>query len=88
VLACLLQTCHVTPTASFILAAPRACAPCAPHTVHPALRAGRKPPPPRAPCTGDALLFWDMHCDGQTVDRKALHASCPTTKGIKWTATK
>jgi hypothetical protein len=26
--------------------------------------------------------------DGVTVDRAALHGSCPTTKGTKWTATK
>jgi hypothetical protein len=30
------------------------------------------------PRKGDALLFWDMHVDGTTVDRAALHASCPT----------
>jgi prolyl 4-hydroxylase len=32
------------------------------------------------PRKGDALLFWDMHVDGTTVDRAALHASCPTLK--------
>ncbi len=40
------------------------------------------------PKKGDALLFWDMMPDGQTVDRRSLHASCPTLKGTKWTATK
>ncbi|KAF6253134.1 hypothetical protein COO60DRAFT_1643423 [Scenedesmus sp. NREL 46B-D3] len=40
------------------------------------------------PRKGDALLFWDMHVDGTRVDRAALHASCPTLKGTKWTATK
>eukprot|EP00878_Enallax_costatus_P041017 GHUV01047456.1.p1 GENE.GHUV01047456.1~~GHUV01047456.1.p1 ORF type:complete len:115 (+),score=35.77 GHUV01047456.1:1433-1777(+) len=29
-----------------------------------------------------------MHVDGKTVDRASLHASCPTLKGTKWTATK
>lgn len=32
------------------------------------------------PRKGDALLFWDMHVDGKTVDRASLHASCPTLK--------
>jgi len=40
------------------------------------------------PRKGDALLFWDMLPDGRTIDRKSLHASCPTLKGTKWTATK
>ncbi|KAI8464744.1 MAG: hypothetical protein J3K34DRAFT_105036, partial [Monoraphidium minutum] len=40
------------------------------------------------PNKGDALLFWDMKPDGQAVDRRSLHASCPTLKGTKWTATK
>lgn len=39
------------------------------------------------PRKGDVLLFWDMDLDG-TPDRHALHASCPTTNGTKWTATK
>jgi hypothetical protein len=26
--------------------------------------------------------------DGRHVDRRSLHASCPTFKGTKWTATK
>jgi prolyl 4-hydroxylase len=39
------------------------------------------------PKKGDALLFWDMLPDGKTVDRRALHASCPTLKGVKYTAT-
>lgn len=30
------------------------------------------------PQKGDALLFWDLKLDGQTGDRAALHASCPT----------
>lgn len=29
-----------------------------------------------------------MDIEGSKGDRKALHASCPTTKGMKWTATK
>ena len=29
---------------------------------------------------GDALLFFDMDIAGGKGDRKALHASCPTTK--------
>eukprot|EP00877_Chromochloris_zofingiensis_P004451 jgi/Chrzof1/14006/Cz08g20270.t1 len=40
------------------------------------------------PHKGDAVLFWDILPDGITVDRKALHASCPIIKGTKWTATK
>ncbi|KAG2487816.1 hypothetical protein HYH03_013660 [Edaphochlamys debaryana] len=40
------------------------------------------------PRKGDALLFYDMDIMGQAGDRKALHASCPTLKGMKWTATK
>ncbi|EFJ51369.1 hypothetical protein VOLCADRAFT_120451 [Volvox carteri f. nagariensis] len=40
------------------------------------------------PRKGDALLFYDMDIEGQKGDRKALHASCPTLKGMKWTATK
>lgn len=40
------------------------------------------------PKKGDALLFWDILPDGKVVDRSALHASCPTLKGTKWTATK
>lgn len=40
------------------------------------------------PRKGDVLLFWDMDLDGKSTDRHALHASCPTTKGEKWTATK
>ncbi|KAJ9530733.1 hypothetical protein QJQ45_014892, partial [Haematococcus lacustris] len=37
------------------------------------------------PRKGDALLFWDAQPDGQTVDRHSLHASCPTSRGEKWT---
>lgn len=40
------------------------------------------------PTKGDALLFWDMKLDGRTVCRRSLHSSCPTIKGMKWTATK
>ncbi|PNH09569.1 Prolyl 4-hydroxylase subunit alpha-2, partial [Tetrabaena socialis] len=40
------------------------------------------------PHKGDALLFFDMDIAGAKGDRKALHASCPTLKGMKWTATK
>ncbi|PNW77989.1 hypothetical protein CHLRE_10g459900v5 [Chlamydomonas reinhardtii] len=40
------------------------------------------------PRKGDALLFFDMDIEGGKGDRKALHASCPTLKGMKWTATK
>lgn len=40
------------------------------------------------PQKGDALLFWDMDLGGSKGDRRALHASCPTTRGTKWTATK
>lgn len=40
------------------------------------------------PRKGDALLFWDLEMDFNTGDRRALHASCPTLKGMKWTATK
>ncbi|GAX74443.1 hypothetical protein CEUSTIGMA_g1892.t1 [Chlamydomonas eustigma] len=40
------------------------------------------------PKKGSALLFWDMHPDGNTTDRRALHASCPTFRGTKWTATR
>mmetsp|Transcript_61464 Transcript_61464/g.194551 ORF Transcript_61464/g.194551 Transcript_61464/m.194551 type:complete len:376 (-) Transcript_61464:56-1183(-) len=36
---------------------------------------------------GDALLFWSMQPDGSE-DRHSMHAGCPPTKGIKWTATK
>eukprot|EP00798_Chlamydomonas_sp_ICE-L_P006528 gene6528-3170_t len=41
--------------------------------------------PPRK---GDALLFFDLDVGGQKGDHQALHASCPTLKGMKWTATK
>lgn len=41
-----------------------------------------------APRRGDALLFWDMLPGGREVCRRSLHASCPTLKGTKWTATK
>lgn len=35
-------------------------------------------------CAGDALLFFDMDIEGTKGDRKALHASCPTTKVRLW----
>eukprot|EP00798_Chlamydomonas_sp_ICE-L_P023123 gene23123-30324_t len=41
-----------------------------------------------APKKGSALMFFDMDVAGAEGDRKALHASCPTLKGMKWTATK
>ena len=37
---------------------------------------------------GAALLFFDMDIAGSKGDRRALHASCPTLHGTKWTATK
>ncbi|MEW5305302.1 MAG: hypothetical protein WDW36_007852 [Sanguina aurantia] len=40
------------------------------------------------PSKGDALLFWDMKPGALDIDRRALHASCPTSAGTKWTATK
>lgn len=40
------------------------------------------------PRKGDALLFFDLDISGSAGDRAALHASCPTLKGTKWTATK
>lgn len=40
------------------------------------------------PVKGDALLFFDMDIQATKGDRFALHASCPTLKGTKWTATK
>ncbi|GIL68396.1 hypothetical protein Vafri_21651 [Volvox africanus] len=40
------------------------------------------------PRKGDVLLFWDMDPEGHVPDRHALHASCPTFFGTKWTATK
>ncbi|PNW83399.1 hypothetical protein CHLRE_05g244700v5 [Chlamydomonas reinhardtii] len=40
------------------------------------------------PKKGDVLLFWDMEPGGREPDRHALHASCPTFSGTKWTATK
>ena len=45
-------------------------------------------PPPKTKPTGDVLLFWDMEPGGREPDRHALHASCPTFSGTKWTATK
>ncbi|KAL6752666.1 hypothetical protein V8C86DRAFT_2749136 [Haematococcus lacustris] len=40
------------------------------------------------PRKGDALLFWNTLPDVGVPDRRALHASCPTFRGEKWTATK
>lgn len=36
---------------------------------------------------GNAVLFFDQRHDGN-VDWASLHGSCPTTKGVKWSATK
>jgi hypothetical protein len=58
------------------------CVVCAPRT---AACQGRARGAGHAPMLqGDALLFWDMQPDGNTTDRRALHASCPTTSGMKW----
>eukprot|EP00201_Polytomella_parva_P019398 CAMPEP_0175039412 /NCGR_PEP_ID=MMETSP0052_2-20121109/562_1 /TAXON_ID=51329 ORGANISM="Polytomella parva, Strain SAG 63-3" /NCGR_SAMPLE_ID=MMETSP0052_2 /ASSEMBLY_ACC=CAM_ASM_000194 /LENGTH=165 /DNA_ID=CAMNT_0016301247 /DNA_START=316 /DNA_END=813 /DNA_ORIENTATION=- len=40
------------------------------------------------PRKGDVLLFWDAYPDTTKSDRHSLHASCPTFKGEKWTATR
>uniref|UniRef100_A0A7R9Z064 Fe2OG dioxygenase domain-containing protein n=1 Tax=Chlamydomonas euryale TaxID=1486919 RepID=A0A7R9Z064_9CHLO len=40
------------------------------------------------PRKGDALLFFDMDVAGKAGDLAALHGSCPTLRGAKWTATK
>ncbi|KAF8057290.1 Abcc2 [Scenedesmus sp. PABB004] len=39
------------------------------------------------PRRGDALMFYSLTPDGKK-DPLSLHASCPTTKGSKWSATK
>jgi hypothetical protein len=39
------------------------------------------------PTKGDMLMFYSLTPDGE-VDPKSLHASCPTLKGEKWSATK
>jgi len=36
---------------------------------------------------GDAVLFYSLKPDGEP-DPASLHGSCPTTKGVKWSATK
>lgn len=36
---------------------------------------------------GDAVLFFSLRTEG-TLDKGSLHGSCPTTKGIKYAATK
>lgn len=40
------------------------------------------------PRKGDALLFWNALPNATIPDRLALHSSCPTHSGEKWTATK
>uniref|UniRef100_A0A7S0WQJ9 Fe2OG dioxygenase domain-containing protein n=1 Tax=Chlamydomonas leiostraca TaxID=1034604 RepID=A0A7S0WQJ9_9CHLO len=40
------------------------------------------------PRKGDALLFWNSLPEALISDKRSLHASCPTFKGEKWTATK
>jgi prolyl 4-hydroxylase len=39
------------------------------------------------PRLGDAVLFFSFARGGST-DPASMHASCPTTGGVKWTATK
>jgi hypothetical protein len=39
------------------------------------------------PRKGDALVFYALTPDGE-MDESSLHASCPTLKGSKWSATK
>jgi len=39
------------------------------------------------PIQGDAILFFNVHPDGEC-DRQSLHASLPVTTGEKWVATK
>ena len=36
---------------------------------------------------GDAVLFYSLKPDGEE-DPSSLHGSCPTTRGVKWSATK
>lgn len=40
------------------------------------------------PRKGDALLFFSVLPDGESVDERSLHASCPVVKGEKWVASK
>jgi len=37
---------------------------------------------------GDALLFFSVMPDGNTMDELSLHASCPVLSGNKFVATK
>jgi prolyl 4-hydroxylase len=37
---------------------------------------------------GDALLFFSVMPDGNTMDERSLHASCPVLSGNKYVATK
>ena len=39
------------------------------------------------PRRGDALLFFNVHLNGE-VDERARHAGCPVVRGTKWTATR
>jgi len=39
------------------------------------------------PRRGDALLFFNVHLNGE-VDERAQHAGCPVVRGTKWTATR
>ena len=39
------------------------------------------------PRLGDAILFFSFARDGRS-DPASMHASCPTVRGVKWTATK
>ena len=52
----------------------------------PSLQCAQRGPSVR-PHTGEAILFWSTKVDGKE-DHAALHASCPVTRGEKWTATK
>eukprot|EP00955_Chlamydomonas_euryale_P032591 342987-Chlamydomonas_euryale.AAC.1 len=38
---------------------------------------------PHPSVQGDALLFFDMDVEGKVGDRSALHASCPTSSGVR-----
>jgi len=45
------------------------------------------PPDVPAPCTLRAVLFWSLKTEG-VLDQGSLHGSCPTSKGVKFAATK